>query len=130
MATCHPDKKHWGKGLCIACYGKEYRKAKPDVNKRATAKWRKANSDKVYNKYLRYRYGLSIAEYNELLRKQSNSCKLCGKTPPRFPIVEHCHSSERIRGIVCQLCNVAINWVENSKELLDKVPAYLEANGS
>lgn len=126
MSKCHPDRRHWGKGLCIACYGKEYRKFNPEVNRRATAKWRIKNADAIYNKHLRYRYGISIQTFNELYNQQHKQCKLC-KQPLKKEeaVVDHNHTTDKLRGIVHQKCNMLIGWFEASLEYKDQITAYL-----
>lgn len=125
MANCHPEKKHWGLGLCVACYGKAYRKRNPTANKEATARWRRNNPDKIYAKHLRYRYGLTVDGYYQLLKQQNYSCKLCGATPINHPVVDHSHATEKVRGIVCQRCNNAIGLFEGYQDVIGFVPEYL-----
>lgn len=126
MATCHPEKRHWGKGLCLACYAKVYRKTYPDKNKIASAKWRKNNKAIQWRRHLRYRYGLTEEDYASLLKSQNNCCKLCQVNPIRTPVIDHCHATDKVRGIVCQRCNMAIGLFEGYKDVLHKIPDYLE----
>jgi hypothetical protein len=125
FSTCHPERRHWGRGLCSVCYHQAYRSKNPEVNKRASAKWREANKDKRWAKHIRYRYGMSVEDYNLMLKQQQNSCKLCGRNPILYPVIEHSHTTEKVRGIVCQRCNNAISLFEGYADLMDKIPEYL-----
>lgn len=126
ISNCHPDKPHFGKGLCSMCYHRKYRKCNPSKNKEATRKWRAQNNDKIRNKYLKYQYGITLEQYQQLLEEQKHCCKLCGKTPMIIPVVDHNHITGQIRGIVCQGCNIAIGHYECFSHMFDTIKQYLE----
>ena len=58
--------------------------------------------------YLRRTYGLGLEDYLRLLSSQGGGCAICGKTPEqerRNLAVDHDHTTGRIRGLLCALCN-------------------------
>lgn len=69
------------------------------------------------------RYGLTQESYDGLLSRQNDHCALC---PKKIQAIDHCHSTGRVRGLLCVGCNVALNRVEN-KEWIRKAQTYLEA---
>ena len=120
-----------GYGNCPDCK-KEWAQDNPEKIKAAWKKHRKQNPE--YNKEykLRTRFGMSLDDFNNILSRQNYSCAICkSKTPKRKNsgwIVDHCHTTGKVRGILCHPCNVAIGFLEDSVEILDNAKEYLNAN--
>lgn len=83
---------------------------------------------------LRVNYGLSLDDYQALLRKQGNVCAVCGDDEPnahgrtgkKFRLsVDHCHKTGAIRGLLCQRCNRAIGLLRDDPVLLRRAISYL-----
>jgi hypothetical protein len=71
---------------------------------------RQKRKDPEYNRHwkLKYKYGISLLEYKEILKNQGDKCALCEK--PRLEnkkdfAVDHNHVTGRIRGLLCDSCN-------------------------
>jgi len=97
--------------------------------------WKESNKERVaqYNSNykLQYNYGLSIEEYEELLSKQNNKCAICNtdqKDLKRKLVVDHCHSSNKIRGLLCSHCNVGIGMLKENQDNLVAAIQYLKDN--
>lgn len=88
----------------------------------------KIQKDQQTSRVMKCRYGITLDEYNSLLEKQGGHCALCKKRKNnksgRRLAIDHCHKSGRIRGILCDGCNVSIHILENP-ELYEKAIAYL-----
>ena len=86
--------------------------------------------DKVKNKNLKLRYGITLDTYNEMLDDQEFSCALCGTTEPNNGTgsfaVDHCHTTQRIRGLLCSPCNVGLGMFKENEDILNKAIAYLK----
>ena len=95
---------------------------------------------------LKYRYGITEEDYEELLVKQKYSCKICGQKPdkcqtkpdkcqtkpdkcqtePDKPLyVDHCHQTKAIRGLLCHKCNIALGHMNDDPEQLERAANYL-----
>jgi hypothetical protein len=60
------------------------------------------------DKYLRSKYGITEAQYNELLKRQGFCCAICLRHKDEFDkhlAVEHDHVTRKIRGLACTYCN-------------------------
>lgn len=60
------------------------------------------------NKYLLKTYGITSAQYEELLAKQDGCCAICKQHHTKFKMrlsVDHCHYTMEIRGLLCFVCN-------------------------
>lgn len=67
------------------------------------------------DRYLRKKYGISYAIYEGILFSQENKCYICrrklkltGKNTTMTPQVDHCHTTGKVRGILCRVCNFRI----------------------
>lgn len=83
---------------------------------------------------LRREYGITLADYESLLAKQNGACAICGVENPagRWDKwhVDHCHSTKKVRGILCSSCNHGIGQFKDDPALLRRAAEYLEADAS
>lgn len=71
------------------------------------------------------RYGLSINEYEQMVKDQAGVCGCCGKTPTTKRLsVDHNHTNGQVRALVCTRCNNAIAFLEHPD--MSKWQKYLE----
>lgn len=71
-------------------------------------------------------YGLSTEFYRELLSRQNGQCGICTKPAVlKRHAVDHCHSSGRVRGLLCFSCNIGLGHFHHDPELLKRAIAYL-----
>lgn len=76
--------------------------------------------------YLQKNYGISLAEYNKILKLQGNVCAICKKIPKSKSLaVDHCHKTGLVRGLVCWLCNRAIGVFKDNVARLIAAADYL-----
>ena len=80
-------------------------------------------------RWLRMKYGIDVADYERLLAQQGGVCAICkghqsGKQR-RYLAVDHCHSTGRVRGLLCDRCNLTVGRYEDDPELFDATAAYL-----
>lgn len=76
------------------------------------------------------RYGMSVEEYEFLLVSQNSVCYICKNPETRKNAinlsVDHDHESGRVRGLLCNDCNVGISRFKDSPELLVEAAQYLK----
>jgi hypothetical protein len=111
---------------------------KPEAKAKAAERYRRVrdNSDfktKSRASKLMRDHGLTLVEYDKMLASQMFTCAICEKpfsaAVPRSamsPVVDHCHSSSKIRGILHRKCNAAIGIFQDDPTLLQKSAKYLE----
>lgn len=82
------------------------------------------------------RYGTTVEEYNLLLERQSMVCAICKKKETSVDkrtgltkrlFVDHCHATNKIRGLLCQKCNFALGLFEDNLSSLSNAIEYLKA---
>ncbi len=60
-------------------------------------------------------YGMTISDYDTRLRSQRGRCHLCGDSPKTGGgplVVDHDHKTGRVRGLLCDKCNLLLGKVE------------------
>ena len=76
---------------------------------------------------LKSKYNLSLKDYERLLSKQNNECFLCKKLPmDKKLVVDHCHKTGKIRGLLCSSCNRGLGLLQDSPKILLKAYNYLK----
>jgi hypothetical protein len=89
--------------------------------------------------YLKRTYGITYEEYKAMEKKQKGRCAICknretlilhGKKA-RLSI-DHCHITGKLRGLLCNTCNVATGYLQMlvDKNLLEPALAYLRKHGA
>jgi hypothetical protein len=91
---------------------------------------RYAKNTERYKDYDRKaRYGLAAGEFAKLLELQKGRCLICKTDTPGGKgnsfVVDHCHSSEKVRGLLCCSCNMGLGQFKHNVELLQSAINYL-----
>lgn len=80
--------------------------------------------------HIKYKFGISEVDFEIMLNKQNSRCAICGSTDPdnnwaKFLVIDHCHKTHRIRGLLCARCNRGLGYFKDSSEILRKAAEYL-----
>lgn len=79
--------------------------------------------------YLHYKYGVSLAEMDELYVAQNGLCAICGRPmPKKDACIDHDHETDVIRGLVHGHCNSVIGFAHDDIEILAGAISYLTRN--
>jgi hypothetical protein len=74
-------------------------------------------------------YGISLQEFNTLLKEQNYCCAICGKhqeTVKKSFHIDHCHITNEVRGILCNKCNMGLGLFQENNALLNNAINYLD----
>jgi hypothetical protein len=132
---------------------RSWRKINPETKREKNRKWRAKNRDRVRetqrawrarNKYsqtekrkagnarasLRF-HGMTIEDYEQMLAAQDGGCAICGSKQAKMRnakrlYVDHCHKSDRVRGLLCFPCNSLLSQAGDSSVVLRRAAEYLE----
>jgi hypothetical protein len=83
---------------------------------------------------LKNKFGLTVEQFFAMLEEQGNACATCrrfiepvasGRSRFTSACVDHDHTTGKIRGLLCNPCNLAIGYLEEDAERLDALAAYL-----
>lgn len=106
---------------CKACglvADRAYYRANPKKKRALAKKWLAENPEKARNYDLKKNYGITLAQYNELLNLQNGVCAICQKlcSSGMALAVDHIHGTKPaiVRGLLCGNCNQAIGRLKDS----------------
>jgi hypothetical protein len=97
-------------------------------NKETVALWARTGAPKRLLRKL----GISEEQISIILSRRNGPCDICGKLETitrngrvRPLCIDHDHNTLQFRGLLCSYCNVAIGYVGESIEILQKMQTYL-----
>lgn len=132
----HPNRKTQARELCASCYGKWWRSTdeyefhyREKERIRDRRRWAGLSPEQKLDKTYRSNYGLTYQEVQDIYDSQDQRCAACkNKINLGFDqgVVDHCHNSDQIRGILCPPCNKALGFVFDDTERLRGLIRYLE----
>lgn len=93
--------------------------------------------EQIRNVTLKYKFGISLDVYLNMLEAQNGVCLICGNSQPQLEnkkynsllCVDHNHKTGKIRGLLCRNCNAAIGLLKDSSILLESAYKYLKSFG-
>ncbi len=113
---------------------REDRKNNPEKYLKRNQRWRSAHREQcakmTRTNWLRRRYGISPDEWEMIFQAQGNRCAICKSDTPGKQSwhLDHDHSTGRVRGILCHMCNILLgSAVDNCDNLMSAIK-YLIAN--
>ena len=142
---------------CRLCQKKkysEYRKSHPEIINNKWKRYYKRNRVKMIKRTRKYeenlgkeeyvkrykkynqnakftKYGISEIEYNYLLERQEQKCGMCkvlfDKNKPRSIHIDHNHKTGKVRGILCDGCNLFLGHFESEayQRRVEQAQTYL-----
>jgi hypothetical protein len=69
------------------------------------------------------RYGLSKSDLTKLEEAHAGRCAVCQKNSPLH--IDHCHDTARVRGLLCQCCNMGLGLFRDNPAYLRRAADYL-----
>lgn len=121
------------KAQCEDCYNEHYR----EKHRRKSVEARKSiyqqrkqkttfESRKDYR--LKYRFGLTLQQYEQMLVSQDNKCYICQSVfdEKNSPKVDHDHVTGKVRKLLCMSCNTSLGHLQEDPELFNKCIQYLQ----
>lgn len=88
------------------------------------------NKDSVKNTYLQTNYKITLEDYNLLLEKQNEKCKICNQdcSTGKSLAVDHNHETGKVRGLLCKNCNIGLGMFFDNLDFLESAVTYLKTN--
>lgn len=115
------NQMHWNAGYafeCKKCFSNRWKEFRKTIEgKRHTR-----------NKRLKNKYGITINDYEQMLKDQNNSCLICKDefSDTIKPDVDHHHSTRKVRGILCHTCNLALGYLREDEDIIWNMLEYLK----
>lgn len=112
---------------------REHRATNREAYRQYNNAWQKANPDKTKNAKLKHRLGITLVEYEAMLLGQGGRCAICHDDTPAHPRgwnVDHCHSTGKIRAILCTHCNRLLGGAKDNINTLLAAVEYLREHAT
>ncbi len=109
--------EHHTRGQCKPCGRKQLRS------------WTKDNPERTREYKYKMKYGMTIADYDALLKRQGGCCAICGKPAAeatRRLVIDHDHASGQVRGLLCDSCNIFLGYFEKCKNNFVEFQKYID----
>lgn len=114
----------WSRHVCKSCYskmGNEWSHRNPEASARHKR-----------NHHLLHRFGITLAEAEQMLADQDGRCTIC-REPIKDargynPHVDHDHVTGKVRGILCFHCNAGLGQFHDDCALLQAAIEYLRGH--
>lgn len=78
------------------------------------------------------KYKIRVPDYDKMFEQQKGKCAICGSTDSKHNsdtfCVDHCHTTNKVRGLLCVNCNAGIGSLKESPELFNNALNYLNAH--
>lgn len=90
--------------------------------------WYCSPCSREYRKWsnIKRRYGITKQDYEKIIKEQDDHCVLCHEDIGPKSVVDHCHDTGVVRGVLCNNCNAVIGFSKESIEILQRTINYLE----
>lgn len=105
---------------CKACKNIQQR-----IHYKETDVWSRSK-DRQRESNLKRKYNLSLEQFDNLKTSQNNCCAICLQEVELN--VDHCHRTNKIRGLLCMECNTGIGKLGDTLEGVLRAVEYLKRN--
>lgn len=110
----------------------DWSKNNPEKVKESSRKHRSSDKGKASKRNGAYQrlYGISLEDYESKLIDQDYKCAICKSSSPNritsvHFAVDHDHDSGKVRGLLCDKCNVGLGRFDESIKTLKSAIEYL-----
>jgi hypothetical protein len=122
---CKPLESFHKHAICL--YGREPICKVCKANKRRLRD--AANPERARSVDLKAKYGITLEEYEAMSKRQDGRCAICGTSQAKL-VVDHHHTTRRVRSLLCHLCNAMIGCAREDAEILANGIRYLQQHGA
>lgn len=126
----HKGRPHNKANECRDCCLARQRSITGDKRREYNRKRRESGAqlESTRKHLLKKLYGISVEQFTEMLTRQNGVCKICHKPESKKKNrlhVDHCHTTGRVRGLLCSKCNAMLGMCGDSAEVLRNAIGYL-----
>lgn len=110
---------------CKTCNNASVRKWMNDNPEKFEANWKRHSyGDEALLKRKASRYGLTVEQLVDMMDKADGICEICQK-PTELLVIDHCHTTMVVRGLICNKCNTALGLFGDDIEAMQRAIEYL-----
>jgi hypothetical protein len=125
----HRRMKRGYQSHCRTCT-RAWHKARPEYVKEKNRLFYEQNPTYRRDYRLKTKYGIEFSAVLAFLAKQKNRCAGCGREFGELKMcVDHCHSTGKVRGLLCDCCNRALGMMREDPKAIRKLASYIVREG-
>jgi hypothetical protein len=126
----HNTGKYGRNSICKACESKRvvaWQQANPDKVRARSKRFAAQPRVKEYRRdwALKNKYGIDAGTYDAMLAEQSGVCAVCKMESDKPLSVDHDHVTGKVRGLLCNNCNMAIGLLADDEQRLRSAADYV-----
>lgn len=119
---------------CLSEVHAEWRLAHLDQEREISRRWRQSEKGRAHTikrretsraVHFKRRYGITVEDYDAMVEKQKGECLICQRR--RRLVVDHCHTSLKVRGLLCGTCNTGLGAFSEDPKIIQRAIEYLLA---
>jgi len=106
--------------------------ANREKRKQRAREWREFNKERLgeyrLSAYMKWKYGITQDEYQQMVEAQEERCAICGGqdfSPWNRLCIDHCHSTKKVRALLCHSCNVMVGAAKDELKRFLSAAEYL-----
>lgn len=113
--------------VCQAAQAKAWKKTNPERAKACAKAWQDGNVPRRFARILRVLYAITVEDWARMFNAQSGRCAICAAELlfDRTTHVDHCHTTKRVRGLLCARCNKGLGAFADRPEVLRAAAVYV-----
>lgn len=109
---------------CDSVAGKAYKA------RQCPKRMRLMNRDRL----MRSKYGIEPSDFEAMHNRAGGVCEICKGPPTVYQghetlCIDHCHTTGKVRGLLCAKCNQALGLFQDSTWNLEAAISYLQIRG-
>ena len=111
----------------------EWAKAANDKHHKSGYNWRKKFPERAKETSKRQAFLRKLKQYNltpetfqAMIDKQDGKCAICGIVPSDGLVIDHNHSTNKVRELLCNRCNPAVGMVQENLQIAYNLISYLQ----
>ena len=85
----------------------------------------KSFEEKKLARHMRRFYKMPLSNYYKMVEEAKGICLICLR--PSVLVVDHCHTTGRVRGLLCRRCNSCLPPFED-KDKMERILSYLDSD--
>ena len=80
-------------------------------------------------------YGITMEELTAMRKEANGVCQACGKTEQEQGhygklVIDHCHSTGKVRGLICHKCNTILGLCKDNIEILQGLARFMNTQSA
>jgi Recombination endonuclease VII len=122
--TCGGVLRYSSNCNCVACG----RSRKFSSTKEVRLRYERSVNGKAARRkfWLKKKYGITEAEHQQMLRNQNSLCAICKREVKLC--VDHNHKTGKVRGLLCNSCNLIVGVLQDNPTIIRNMITYLETS--